>query len=293
MSQDARPGVKQSWRGLRCLPYLATGRVATRVLLVLQVFALTACTSVSSRSLEHGRLASATATPYDGPLSARRGLATLERATLRVGDGRAAFLTTYLLTTDALRARLGRGYFEDDAFVSTAITAFANYYRRALHSYEYDWVARTPRIWQRAHAAARIGRHEPHRLLLLGITAHLRDLAYVVADLYDESVSARQYRDFERIGHAVLAALDPSQRRLGARLTPSFTVVDILGLGFDEAVAGRWILAQRRQAWCLGRALARARSPCARAEARARIEAYFLACSHAVVRAPLSTLLRL
>lgn len=145
---------------------------------------------------------------------------------------RAAFLSTYLRTTEAVGSALNNGFFEDNEWVERWDVAFAEFYLRA-HDADLGVgdgvVARPWRLAFDAPAELPALRH-----VLLGINAHVNyDLPQAMlavispGDFSDPDLLARRRRDHERID-AVLAArvkaedaqLDDPRRLLDRVLTP-------------------------------------------------------------------------
>lgn len=236
-------------------------------------------------------MASQTEIPYERPADVIRSLGLLETRMASRGDRRAAFVATYRLTTEAFERRFGTGYFENEAYVSAAVVRIAQYHRVALEAEEDGRTGDVPVVWRRANAAAR-DRAGGHEVVLLGIIAHVRDLAYVVADLYVAEEQRRQRRDFVRLEAVLCDAIDPIQRYVGRRHDPAFAWADILGLELDEDALCRWLITARNEAWELGARLGQARTDAEREAVRARIEERFLAQSRSVSQAPLLTVLR-
>jgi len=145
---------------------------------------------------------------------------------------RAAFLSTYLRTTEAVGSALSNGYFEDNAWVERWDVVFAELYLQAHDAdlgFEDGVVSRPWRLAFAAPAQLPALRH-----VLLGINAHVNyDLPQAMlavispADFLDPELLARRRRDHERID-AVLASrvkaedaeLDDPRRLLDRALAP-------------------------------------------------------------------------
>jgi Family of unknown function (DUF5995) len=145
---------------------------------------------------------------------------------------RAAFLGTYLRTTEAVGAALSDSRFEDSAWVARWDVVFAEFYLSAHDADLAGDSSAVPRPWRLAFdapAALPALRH-----VLLGINAHVNyDLPQAMLavisprDFSDPELLERRRRDHERID-AVLAGrvkaedaeLDDPRRLLDRALTP-------------------------------------------------------------------------
>lgn len=145
---------------------------------------------------------------------------------------RAAFLGTYLRTTEAVGSALSNGDFEDSAWVERWDVVFAEFYLRAHDADlagDYGTVSRPWRLAFHAPAELPALRH-----VLLGINAHVNyDLPQAMLavisphDFTDSALLASRRRDHERID-AVLsarvkaedAALEGPRRFVDRVLTP-------------------------------------------------------------------------
>ena len=92
-----------------------------------------------------------------------------------VSDRRAIFLGCYALMTAHMLAAISQGEFEDNAWVSTLLNHFADYYFNALQTYD-SMPDDAPIVWRFAFDAA----HRPNvhvlRNLVLGINAHINSV---------------------------------------------------------------------------------------------------------------------
>ncbi len=267
-------------RLLPCLPFaLLLGACTTSSL------------STGSARAADAAMASRSEDSYERPEDVVRGLRLLEQALEARRDRRAAFVGTYWMTTRAIQRRIGTGYYEDDDYVSNAVVRIASYHRVAHEAYEDGRRSDVPVVWRRANDAG-TRKAAGHEVVLLGIVAHVRDLAYVVADLDDRAARDRQRRDFQCIETILCETIDPVQRYLGRRHDRAFALMDALAIDYDESVFCRWLIAMRNEAWRFGVALADASDAEERRRIRARIETRFLQRSRFIGRTPLRALAR-
>jgi hypothetical protein len=168
------------------------------------------------------------------------------------GDPARFFLGTYLRTTRAVAEAVGRGGFEDAAWVSGWVVDFADRYLAALRAFQAgdDDV---PRPWQLAFGAQPGLPPEAH--VLLGMNAHINYdlppslLAMIPpADFADERLLDRRRRDHERID-GVLASRVPAEdvalERAGGRRTP----LDRLLAPANRHAARTFLREARRKVW--------------------------------------------
>ncbi len=224
--------------------------------------------------------------PYKTPEEVVAAFDALECAFVKRHDGRGAFHTTYRLVTHAALDRIGRGYFEDDAYIAHAVVVFANYYREALLNYELGVRAAVPKIWCIAFDAAVGGRVSLHQCVLLGVAAHIRDLAYTVADLGTEPRDAR-HRDYTAVNEVLWNATDCIQRRLCRLYEPGFCVSDRAFLFLDEGFANGWLENIREDAWRKAVRLERAPSAVARSRVEQEIRRTSLTRARRILSLPL------
>lgn len=161
----------------------------------------------------------------------------------------AAFLATYLRTTQAVGKAVNDGSFEDPEWVERWDAAFAEFYLDA-HDAELAGSAAVPRPWRLAfHAPAQL---PALRRVLLGINAHVNyDLPQALlavispAEFADPVLLARRQRDHERID-AVLAG------RVGAeddQLSTEQTLQDRLLRPLNRLSSKRFLREARQKVW--------------------------------------------
>ena len=161
----------------------------------------------------------------------------------------AAFLGTYLRTTEAVGKAVDHGSFEDPEWVERWDAVFAELYLDA-HDAELAGSAAVPRPWRLAfHAPAQL---PALRHVLLGINAHVNyDLPQAMLavispdDFADPVLLARRQRDHERID-AVLAG------RVGAeddQLSAGQSTADRLLRPLNRLSSKRFLREARQKVW--------------------------------------------
>lgn len=163
---------------------------------------------------------------------------------------RAAFLSTYLRTTEAVGEAVDAGSFEDPAWVERWDAGFAELYLDAHDADIAGDTARVPRPWRLAFQAP--AGLPALRHVLLGINAHVNyDLPQAMLavispeDFGDPVLIARRRRDHERIDK-VLAG------RVGAEddvLSAGQTLVDKLLGPLNRLGSKRFLREARQKVW--------------------------------------------
>jgi Family of unknown function (DUF5995) len=195
-------------------------------------------------------------------------------------DPRRFFLATYLRTTQAVRAELSAGGFEDWAWVERWDVAFAQFYLDAL---EADLAHGTvPGPWAAAFASAGMSGREvpPLQHVLLGMNAHInydlpQALLAVISDseFDDAPLMARRAADHRHIDQVLGTLVD---RRDGLPDAPGSrpTVADRLLAPANRLATKRFLTEARAKVWANTRVLASARrkGPAAYSERLAELE---------------------
>jgi hypothetical protein len=168
------------------------------------------------------------------------------------GDPARFFLGTYLRTTQAVRAALDDGRFEDPAWVAEWDVDFAGFYLDALEAYRRE-PGSAPDPWRRAFGAARSLPPEAH--VLLGMNAHInfdlpQSLLRIIPDdeFTDPGTLAARERDHERIDGVLasrVAAEDAELARVGGRRT----LLDRLLAPANRAASRLFLREARRKVW--------------------------------------------
>jgi len=187
------------------------------------------------------------------------------------------FLGTYLRTTEAVRAALGDGLFEDAAWVAAWDVDFAELYLDALTAHR-SAPATVARPWRRAFAADPALRPEAH--VLLGMNAHINyDLPQSlirmipVEDFLDPDVADLRHRDHVRIDRVLasrVAAEDVALQGAGGRRTR----LDRAAAPLNRLASRIFLREARRRVWTTTTVLhaARCRGPADYAERLGELE---------------------
>jgi hypothetical protein len=180
-------------------------------------------------------------------------------------DPRRFFHATYLRTTQAVRAELSAGGFEDRAWVERWDVAFAQFYLDAL---EADLAhGAVPGPWAAAFAAAGMRDREvpPLQHVLLGMNAHINYdlpqalLAVITDSEFDDApLLARRAADHRHIDDVLGMLVD---RREGLPDAPGSrpTVADRLLAPANRLATKRFLTESRAKVWANTRVLASAR----------------------------------
>jgi hypothetical protein len=213
------------------------------------------------------------ARPYASVQEVVDALVVLEDRFVTAEDKRGIFVTAYRTITLELQRRIGTSRFEDPAWVSRYLLAFANLYRRALHAYEQPGGEPVPRPWQVAFDVAARGPALLMQHLLLGINAHINhDLALGLLEVTIDPQRESRRRDHTAVNEALKEATDPVQRRLAQLYAPALTVLDgACGL-LDERVTNFSFAKARDCAWNAAVRLADCRDDAARTQCRHGLE---------------------
>jgi hypothetical protein len=188
---------------------------------------------------------------------------TAQLAPLREGrDPRRFFHATYLRTTEAVRAELDAGGFDDTAWVERWDVAFARFYLDALRA---DLLgAPLPGPWATAFAAGD-GAAPPLQHVLLGMNAHINyDLPQALlavisdAEFDDAPLMARRAADHRHIDD-VLAALADRREALPDAPAARPTVTERLLAPANRLATKRFLTEARAKVWANARVLAAAR----------------------------------
>jgi Family of unknown function (DUF5995) len=178
------------------------------------------------------------------------------------GDPGRFFLGTYLRITEAVRAALDDGLFEDPAWVAEWDTDFAGFYLDALEAHRRDPAA-PPAAWRRAFGARADLRPEAH--VLLGVNAHINNdlpqsLVRVIpaADFADPAVLARRERDHERIDGVLAANVAAEDAHLQEAGDPR-TLLDRVLTPANRLATRLFLRESRRKVWANAVVLDRAR----------------------------------
>jgi hypothetical protein len=173
------------------------------------------------------------------------------------------FLGTYLRITEAVRAALQDGRFEDPGWVAGWDVDFAGLYLDALEAYRRD-PATAPEPWRRAFGARAELRPEAH--VLLGVNAHInfdlpQSLVRVIpaAEFADPAALARRERDHERIDGVLASRVATEDVELQRAGDPR-TLLDRLLTPANHLATRLFLREARRKVWANAAVLHRARA---------------------------------
>jgi hypothetical protein len=165
-------------------------------------------------------------------------------------DGLACFNRMYILVTQAVRTRVGSGFFADPAFMASLDVNFANRYLTAIRTYRVEPDS-APRSWRVLLASRADPGLAPMQFALAGMNAHINyDLAPALAQTCEQADTApdqgAHHADFEKVNQ-VLEALD-------AQIRESFEQGVLLELdrgfaGLQNVVDAFSITAAREAGW--------------------------------------------
>jgi hypothetical protein len=178
-------------------------------------------------------------------------LREVEGAFLSADDRRSVFLTVYTQMTTAVRDGVESGFFDDPAWVSRYLVAFANEYRSALVQYERGDRQRVPRPWRLAFDSSLGGPTLVLQDALLGVNAHINyDLTYALERIGISRNRQRKLRDHNRINDILEQLVDAVQEAL-VSVYSAATVdeLDSLFGSLDESLAYYGLKEGRRFAW--------------------------------------------
>ena len=184
-------------------------------------------------------------------------IARLEEIIVRsvaAGDRLGYFAALYNRVTQAVKAAIAAGEFDDGPRMERLDVTFANRYLAA-----YDaWAAGElpTRAWTKAFAAARDGRHIVLQHLLVGMNAHINlDLGIAAARTCPGPQLAALQGDFDRI-NAILARETPMvEAELDAEL-PGFAALAGIAPKLELKLVGFAMDGAREAAWKLATELA-------------------------------------
>jgi len=171
-------------------------------------------------------------------------------------DPRWVFLSCYRAMTANMVTAVGRKDFHDPDWVDRLLHQFADYYFRALKTYELGDPG-TPAVWTAAFEETAKTDAMALQKLLLGVNAHINyDLVLTLVDLLQEEwphldshAKARRLEDHEHVNDIIAATIDEVQDDILEREAPSLDLID-KGLGrLDEYLIARLITRWRDRVW--------------------------------------------
>jgi hypothetical protein len=205
-------------------------------------------------------------------------------------DRRLIFLTCYEMMTQNILQAIEDKDFEDVEWVATLMNNFANYYFRALDSYETEQ-ARPPTPWQIAFQATQHPRTHALQDLVLGVNAHINyDLVYALSDilapewsqLTDEKRKMR-YRDHCHVNEIINHTINAVQDQVIDRYQPFFGLVDKVLGPIDEWMTALLISEWREEVWEHATKILDSSEPAARQAILARVEQISIQRAHDIL----------
>ena len=171
-------------------------------------------------------------------------------------DKRVIFLGCYKMMTQNVQAAIQTDKFEDTAWVAALMENFADYYFKAVETFEKR-PANTPDVWRIAFQAAQNPHIHVLQNLVLGVNAHINyDLVFALSDMLTNewgqlSPEQRQmrYRDHCRINEIISHTIDEVQDQIVDRYQPLFMVADKLLGPLDEWMTTLLISEWREEVW--------------------------------------------
>lgn len=199
--------------------------------------------------------------PYPTVTAAEESLRGLESLFRRGKDNRGLFVIAYAEMTTRLKFALAEqpSPFNEPAWVTDYLLAFANLYRQALHGFVTG--ATIPATWRIAFERAVDDRGVISlQHLLLGINAHIgHDLPLSLhqVGLGKGETQQRRYADHLRVNEILKAATNPIQDKVTRfHLSQGFSLLEKIIGPFDEGLTNYFFKRQRTRAWYNGLHLA-------------------------------------
>jgi hypothetical protein len=205
-------------------------------------------------------------------------------------DRRAIFLECYVLMTHNMLTAISEGEFEDNAWVSTLLNNFSDYYFKALQAYDTT-PENAPLVWRYAFDAA----HSPNihvlRNLVLGINAHINfDLVFALSDILQSEWSGltpeqrqSRYRDHCKVNKIITGTIDSVQDQIVDRYDSMLEVVDKILGPLDEWMTAWMISDWREQVWTNAVRLIESMDEAERQAMIAAVEKHSLQRAHAIL----------
>jgi hypothetical protein len=171
-------------------------------------------------------------------------------------DRRAIFLSCYSVMTRNMLESMESGIFQDSVWVYRLLEDFAEYYFRALESYENSHESLPP-VWQITFNAARVPRVIPIQNLILGVNAHINyDLVLTLVDMLEnewDALSASQrsdrFKDHCAVNQIIAQSIDEVQDEVLGLYSPSMNLIDQVFGRLDEWMISSMITRWREQVW--------------------------------------------
>lgn len=180
----------------------------------------------------------------------------------------APFSLLYQRTTEAVRAALQRGVFDDPSLVNKQTTVFADMYFSAAENWRQGRIERVPPAWRLTFAAAERSQVSGQGDALLGMASHiLADLPYAIA-----SVPELTRKDHLAVNEVLAEVYEPVVAEEARRFDPTMRAADPLPGSLDQKPVLEVLFGWREEAWQAAARLRAATDDEARAAVVADIE---------------------
>jgi uncharacterized small protein (DUF1192 family) len=200
------------------------------------------------------------------------GLKAIEAILAATADRRGVFVEAYLLITLELKNRIEQAGFEDTAWVSRYVVAFAELYRKALVAHEAG-EAGLPKPWKAAFDAAKLPTTLILQDLVLGINAHINnDLPNALVAIGIDPERDSRKRDHDAVNDALRVATAPVEQRICELYAPGLGELKDQVFGLDKLLTTFSFEKARAAAWASGVSLVNAQGAEERALVRTHID---------------------
>lgn len=150
------------------------------------------------------------------------------------------FTALYAMVTIAVRDAIKEEVFEDNERMHKLDVIFANYFFKNLNTHNL--------VWDSYFSANHATQYVIMQHLLLGMNAHINyDLAQAVIDTQSSNLE-NLHADYLQINAILNEQLDIIQDKL-SKTSFFLRILDIIGLGFDEAYSNFSMIKARDEAW--------------------------------------------
>lgn len=205
-------------------------------------------------------------------------------------DRRAIFLECYALMTHNMFVAISKGEFEDNAWVSTLLNHFSDYYFKALMAYDTT-PENAPLVWRYAFDAANRNNVHVLRNLVLGINAHINfDLVFALSDILQSEWSGltpeqrqSRYRDHCKVNKIITDTIDSVQDQIVDRYDAMLEVVDKILGPLDEWMTAWMISDWREHVWINAVRLIESLDEAERQAMIATVEKHSIQRAHAIL----------
>ena len=193
-------------------------------------------------------------------------------------DHNAAFGITYIRVTEAIRAAVNRGFYDEPAFLGHEDKVFARMYFASYDAWAAGRRESVPPAWREAFDSARDRKVNGQGNLLMSMNAHInRDMPFMLDALgLTKPDGGSRKPDHDR-GNEVLNTLyDDVLSELAERFDPVVDDANAPGTVGDDATVFQILQGWREQVWRHAEMLGAAKSPEQRSVVAQYIEDYAL-----------------